>query len=139
MSGNEQMIRGSCLCGGVKFKVEGPFTDVLHCHCTMCQKAQGAAFRSRAGVRAANFHWIVGQELITYYESSPGNHRGFCKVCGSPIHSKFDDHPEVYGFPLGTLDDDPGVKPAFHVFVGNKAPWHDSTDDLPQFAELPAD
>jgi len=38
---------------------------------------------------------------------------------------------------LGTLDDDPGVKPEFHVFVGSKAPWHDITDDLPQWDEKP--
>jgi hypothetical protein len=136
---DKKMIRGGCQCGGVKFELTGPFTNVLNCHCTMCQKAQGAAFRSRASVKATNFHWIIGQELVTYYESSPGNHRGFCKVCGSPIHSKFDSYPDVYGFPLGILDDDPGVKPASHVFVANKAPWHDITDELPQFAQFPAD
>lgn len=38
---------------------------------------------------------------------------------------------------LGALDDDPGVKPKMHVFVGYKAPWFDITDELPQFPELP--
>jgi len=33
------------------------------------------------------------------------------------------------------LDDDPGVRPESHIFVGSKAPWYDITDDLPQFAE----
>jgi len=75
--------------------------------------------------------------LLTYYESSPGNHRGFCRVCGAPILTKLDDHPDVFGLPLGALDDDPGVKPAFHVFVGSKAPWHEITDSLPQFDALP--
>jgi len=41
------------------------------------------------------------------------------------------------GLPLGALDDDPGVKPKFHVFVAYKAPWFDITDELPQFPELP--
>lgn len=27
-----------------------------------------------------------------------------------------------YGFPLGALDTDPGVRPQRHVFVGSKAP-----------------
>ena len=45
--------------------------------------------------------------------------------------------PSNYGLPLGALDDDPGVKPKFHVFVANKAPWFDITDELPQFPELP--
>ncbi len=42
-----------------------------------------------------------------------------------------------FGLPLGALDDDPGVKPACHVFVASKAPWHDITDDLPRFDALP--
>jgi len=102
----------------------------------MCRKAHGAAFRSRARIRAADFRWVQGEELVTYYESSPGNHRGFCSVCGSPLLSRFDWDPSSYGLPLGALDDDPGVKPKFHVFVAYKAPWFDITDDLPQYPEL---
>lgn len=131
------MLRGSCLCGGVRYEIHGDLTGALNCHCTMCRKAQGSAFRSRARVNAGDFKWIAGQDLLTYYESSPGNHRGFCRVCGAPILTRLDDQPDVFGLPLGALDDDPGVKPAFHVFVGSKAPWHEITDSLPQFDALP--
>lgn len=41
--------------------------------------------------------------------------------------------------PAGTLDDDPGLKPAMHIFTASKAPWYDITDTLPQFDEFPAD
>ncbi len=131
------MLKGSCLCGGVRYEIHGDLTGALNCHCTICRKAQGSAFRSRARVNACDFTWIAGQDLLTYYESSPGNHRGFCRVCGAPILTKLDDQPDVFGLPLGALDDDPGVKPAFHVFVGSKAPWHEITDSLPQFDALP--
>jgi hypothetical protein len=105
----------------------------------MCRKAHGAAFRSRARVAAADFHWVQGEDLVTWFESSPGNHRGFCRVCGSPIVSRFDANPAVYGLPLGALDDDPQVRPALHVHVASKAPWHEITDRLPQFAQVPDD
>jgi len=131
------MLRGSCLCGGVRYEISGPLSYPLNCHCSMCRKAHGAAFRSRARVKADDFRWTQGAELVTYYESSPGNHRGFCRVCGSPLLSRFDHDPKFYGLPLGALDDDPGIKPGFHVFVAYKAPWYDITDELPQFAELP--
>jgi len=131
------MLRGSCLCGGVRYEISGPLSYPLNCHCSMCRKAHGAAFRSRARVKADDFRWMQGAELVTYYESSPGNHRGFCRVCGSPLLSRFDNDPRSYGLPLGALDDDPGIKPGFHVFVASKAPWYDITDELPQFAELP--
>ena len=39
-----------------------------------------------------------------------------------------------YGVALATLDDDPGVSPSFHSFVGSKASWFAITDDLPQYA-----
>ena len=131
------MLKGSCLCGAVSYEIHGRLSGALNCHCTMCRKAQGSAFRSRARVNASDFRFVCGAEMITYFESSVGNHRGFCKRCGSPVHSKFDQHPEVYGLPLGPLDDDPGVKPKFHVYVGNKAPWYEITDSLPQFNTLP--
>jgi hypothetical protein len=57
-------------------------------------------------------------------------------VCGSPVVTKFGG-ASYYGVPLGTLDDDPGVRPELHVYVANKAPWFTITDDLPQFAAGP--
>lgn len=131
------MLTGNCLCGGVKFRIDGPLSQALNCHCSMCRKAQGSAVRTRARVAAANFRFTAGEDLVTYFESSPGNHRGFCRVCGSPIHTKFDAHPDVLGLPLGVLNEDPGIKPKFHVFVGSKAAWHDITDNLPQYDTLP--
>jgi hypothetical protein len=132
------MLHGSCLCRGIRYEINGKLADTLNCHCSMCRKAHGAAFRSRARVRSADFRLTSGEELLTFFESSPGTHRGFCRVCGSPIVSKFDAYPALLGLPLGALDDDPGVRPQMHVYVASKAPWFTITDDLPQFAELPA-
>ena len=36
---------------------------------------------------------------------------------------------------LGSLVDDPGIRPTKHIFVGSKAPWFEITDDLPQLDE----
>jgi hypothetical protein len=130
-------LRGSCLCGGVRYEIHGALSGARNCHCSMCRKAQGAAFRSRASVRAADFRWTSGEDLVTFYQSSPGNHRGFCRVCGSPILSKFDWDNAQFGLPLGALDDDPGVRPQMHIHVASKASWFAITDDLPQFATHP--
>lgn len=131
------MLRGSCLCGSVRYEISGPLSGALNCHCSTCRKAHGAAFRSRARVNAKDFNWVQGEEFVTYFESSPSNYRGFCRVCGSPVLSKSDNDTSAYGLPLGALDDDPGVKPQLHIFVGSKAPWHEITDNLPQFQEYP--
>ena len=46
------LLAGSCLCGRVAYQITGPLTDALNCHCAMCRKSHGAAFRSRATVQA---------------------------------------------------------------------------------------
>jgi len=131
------MIHGSCLCRGVKYRIDGRLSDARYCHCSMCRKAHGSAFRARASVKSADFAFVTGEELVTFYESSPGTRRGFCRVCGSPIVSKFAAHPEYYGLPLGALDDDPGIRATSHVHVASKAPWFTITDDLRQLPEGP--
>jgi hypothetical protein len=140
-------LRGSCLCGGVKFEVTGPVERASNCHCSKCRKQHGAAFRSRARIRRLDLRWIQGEDLVKFYESTPGSFRGFCSVCGSPIINKFDERSrsagwrpsavEEYGIALATLDDDPGVRPQAHLFVGSKAPWFEITDDLPQHDTVP--
>jgi hypothetical protein len=129
------MLSGSCLCGKIKYEINGALFEALNCHCSMCRRAHGAAFRSRARVRADDFRWIAGEDLLTFYESSPGNYRGFCRICGSPILTKFDSDRSVVSLPLGGLDGDPGIRPQCHVYVASKAPWFAITDALPQFAE----
>lgn len=139
------VVRGSCLCGGVKFEIDGSLSQPLHCHCSRCRKQHGAAFCSR--VRAADFKWIQGEELVSYYQSSPGFRRGFCRVCGSPVVNRPGPtyrlaliNPAIaseLGVPLGILDDDPDVRAKCHVFVASKAPWFEITDDLPQHRDYP--
>ena len=125
------MISGSCLCGGVRFEAtEVPL--IVLCHCSMCRKANGAAFDAGAVVPSANFKLANGADLVETYESSPRNYRAFCRVCGSRVPSQTQDG-RFYWVPAGLFDDDPGVKPALHMFVGSKAPWWDINDSLPQF------
>jgi hypothetical protein len=71
--------------------------------------------------------------LLSEYQSSPGETRTFCSICGATLATFFRDNPDEIGLPLGTLDEDPGVRPSAHVFVGSKASWFEITDGLPQF------
>jgi hypothetical protein len=107
-----------------------------HCHCSNCRKARGAAFRSRVRVHIEDFKWLQGEELVKYFESSPGFHRGFCSVCGSPIVNRPDRTPEL-GIALGDLDDDPGVRSNATSSYRATRPGFEIADELPQHAELP--
>jgi hypothetical protein len=125
-------MKGSCLCRAVSYEVDR-LGSVVNCHCSMCRKATGAAFRTRAAVSADAFRWLSGEDRVSRYESSPGEFRTFCRVCGSTLPTFFRDRPQEIGLPLGTLDDDPGVRASAHVYATSKAPWFEITDELPQF------
>ena len=133
---NTKVLKGSCLCGGITYEISAPLTDVINCHCSMCRKAHGAVFRTRASVRTTDFTFLSGEDLLTYYESSPGERRSFCSVCGANMITKFSQFPDVYGFALGTLDTDPEIRIERHVFTRYKAPWYTITDDLLQIEDL---
>lgn len=130
------MIRGSCLCGGVRFELErvtGPFEL---CHCNRCRKVSGSAFVSGLGAQASDFRLISGRELIRHYdapllERPPAYRSTFCSRCGSPVP---DPAPGSGFFEVaaGTLDDDPGVRPDKHIFVELLPEWSPIGDDLPQ-------
>ena len=129
------MVRGSCLCGSVRYEVRGEFPRIVHCHCRMCRKAHGAAFGSYCEVPASQFRVVSGEADIATYESSPGVRRTFCRTCGATLQFITAKRPGMVDLAVGTLDDDPGVKPSLNIFVGSKAPWFDITDGLPQRAE----
>jgi hypothetical protein len=126
------MLKGSCLCGGVQYEINGELGTVTNCHCGLCRKMSGSAFSSGSTIPAASFRFVAGQELLKEWESSPGNHRVFCGRCGSPIVKKKDKDPDHLRFRPGTLDSDPGVKISKHTRVSSKAPWVEIKDGLPQ-------
>jgi len=132
------MIRGSCLCGRVRFELAGPAEFINHCHCSMCRKAHGAAFGSFLHANAAGFRWLTGQDEVVNYESSRGTFRAFCRTCGSNLPVLEDEGTHV-NVPAGTLDDDPKVRPIVHIHTASKAPWVEIGDNLPQFAGFPPD
>ena len=127
-------MKGSCLCTKVKYEVRGDIRGINYCHCTQCRKATGSAFGTSAAVSKDALHILSGQDHLCAYESSPGKKRVFCCACGSPLYSERDGDKQVY-IRLGTLDDDPGVRPEVHIHVASKAGWHQITDDLPKLNE----
>ncbi|WP_439359779.1 GFA family protein [Bradyrhizobium sp. DASA03007] len=75
------MIRGSCLCGAVRFEVDA-VRSLTHCHCANCRKLTGAAFATYAHVDADKFRFVAGADATVAYESAPGSFRHRCKTCG---------------------------------------------------------
>jgi hypothetical protein len=61
-------------------------------------------------------------------------HDTHCKACGSLLYSVVREGAFVH-IAMGTLVDEPSIRPTAHIFVGSKARWFTITDNLPQYDE----
>jgi hypothetical protein len=134
------MIRGSCLCGGVKFEIDRAVGPFELCHCSRCRKVTGSAFFAGLGALRSDVHLLQGRDLMKTYEapireSPPGFRSCFCGRCGSPLPD-LNSTSSLLEIPAGLLDDDPQTRPDKHIFVDIKSTWFHITDDLPQFDRI---
>ena len=131
-------VGGSCLCGAVAFEYEGEPLRMVNCHCSRCRRARSAAHASNLFVDAAGFRWLRGEEHVKRY-ALPEAVRftvAFCETCGSEM-PRVSAQAKHVNIPAGSLDDDPGVTPGLHIYVGSKAPWFEILDQLPAYDERP--
>jgi hypothetical protein len=131
----EKRHAGSCLCGGVRYEIDGELGAFGYCHCTSCRKASGSAHGANVGVDKGRFHLLAGAELLREYESSPGKLRVFCSRCGSPMYAYLTKSPDVIRVRLGSLDTPLHDRPRAHTWVSDKATWEPIEDSVPQFPE----
>jgi hypothetical protein len=130
------MRAGGCLCGGVRYEVQGPLAPIQLCHCGQCRKAQGGAFGANVPVAVANLRWRQGEALMREHRASPGKRRVFCGTCGSPLFSQRDDARDVLRLRVGTLDGDgAGLEVGFHIQTASKAVWWVIEDERPQYPD----
>jgi len=127
------MTTGSCLCGAIRFAIDGELAPIQICHCTQCRKAQGTPFATNIAIAKAAFRILQGGSLIAGYESSPGKQRMFCSRCGSPIYSRRDALPDIVRVRAGTLDGPLATRPSAHFHIASMANWWTIGDDLPRY------
>lgn len=128
-------LAGKCECGAVRYTVADEFLDAMNCHCSNCRAATGSAFKAFAGIECEKLEFTEGGDELAIVGEPDANHTR-CAACGSLLLSVVREGAYVH-VALGTLVDEPTIRPTKHIFVGSKAPWFEITDDLPQFDELP--
>lgn len=131
------MIHGSCVCGRVRYQVDGELEDFCHCHCSICRKIHGAAFASWGGILRDKFSWLAGGDEVSKYAFSDNADSVFCPNCSSTLLVDFKPEADMLYLAMGTVDGEVKCPPGFHQFVDSKAFWHDISDQLPQFGEWP--
>ena len=132
----EITLRGSCLCGEVKYEVTGEPARFFHCHCSRCRKATGTGHASNLFLQPGALKWIRGGEQVRSYKVPEASRfsNSFCGTCGSrlPRQAKGGD---IVMIPGGSLDDEPPIKPQARIFYGSRASWSCEGDALPVYPE----
>ena len=127
----KRTLRGACQCGAVTYTVADEFDFAVNCHCSICRRATGAAFKPTAGISQDKLQIAGGHDSIMMFNASTW-HDKRCGLCGSLLFAVVQNG--AYGHvAMGTLLDDPTIRPTAHIFVGSMAHWFTITDDLPQY------
>lgn len=115
---------GSCLCGKVRYMIEGQFERFYLCHCSRCRKDSGSAHAANLFSSAAKLTWLSGQSSVTTFHLPGTRHaRNFCATCGSALPL---DSAQMLVVPAGSLDTDIGLVPDGNIFTDSRASWdHD--------------
>ncbi|HZE29336.1 MAG TPA: GFA family protein [Gaiellaceae bacterium] len=129
-----RVLQGKCGCGAVHYEVADEFRYAANCHCSRCRAATGSAFKAFAGIERDKLTITRGADRLTAFGEEDLNDTR-CAECGSLLYSVVREGGWVH-VAMGSLVDDPSIRPSEHIYVGSKAPWFEITDELPQNDEL---
>jgi hypothetical protein len=77
---------GACLCGAIRFEIEGAFEHFFLCHCGRCRKDTGSAHAANLFATQAKLTWLSGAQHIKTFQLPQTRHtRSFCRECGSAV------------------------------------------------------
>ena len=127
-------LHGKCLCESIRYTVLDQFQYALNCHCSQCRRATGSPFKSFAGIEREKLQISQGSDQLLIFGDEK-NHDVRCQSCGSFLYSVVRDGAYAH-VTLGSLVDEPSIRPTAHIFVASKAAWFNITDDLPQHNEF---
>jgi hypothetical protein len=111
--------RGSCLCGAVRFEVDGPFPLLYQCHCSLCRKQGGSVSNTGLIVAADKFRWLGGEPLIGKWQRTTGFRSHFCQRCGAPAPNPLRDTGYMW-VPAGLLDNDTSLRIGAQLHLSSK-------------------
>lgn len=126
-------LKGSCLCGAIRYAVHADVTELRACHCTSCQKISGAGGTVNAIVPAKDFSIVQGTPKRYTKTADSGRilHRYFCGDCGSGIYSQREVTPERVVVRAGAFDNPPPMKLSAHIWTKSARNW-DAIDPAAQ-------
>jgi hypothetical protein len=122
-------VRGSCLCGGVRFELAEAPATLRYCHCESCKKLSGGAATINGRVSAKAIRILEGEDLLQTFQPEEGSAKTFCRACGSNLFGGGWPDSETASVRASSLDDPFDARPSSHIFVRSVAAWETLPDD----------
>lgn len=129
------VLQGSCLCGGVRFEIDGEFEPRSYCHCTSCKRLSGGAATANARARSDSIRITDGEDLLRTYTPEGGSAKTFCSACGSNLFGGGWPEREYCSVRLPAIDTPFEGRPTRHGFTRSVATWETLPDDGLERAE----
>jgi hypothetical protein len=122
-------VRGSCLCGGVKFELAEAPATLRYCHCESCKKLSGGAATVNARVPSKAIRILEGADVLQTFQPDQGSAKTFCSRCGSNLFGGGWPDSETASVRATALDDAFAARPSAHLYVRSVAAWETLPDD----------
>jgi hypothetical protein len=132
-------LAGGCLCGKIRYRLNGPILFVSQCCCRDCQKATGTGHTTIAGIERA--HVALDGEPATYTNSGDTGGevtRHFCGTCGGRLFTSGTLPGSVVMIQIGSLDDPDALTPQSVIYHKDAVAWDRFDPALPVFEGMPS-
>ncbi len=130
----DEMLRGSCLCGAVTFRISGKLGPADACHCSQCRKMTGHYLAS-VNVAVSDLE-LEGGDQVRWFDSSEQARRGFCPTCGSTLFWQANGSDRI-AVAMGAWDGATRTRIEMHIFVADKGDYYEIEDGARQYPRLP--
>ena len=137
---SQQILRGGCSCGEIRYLVTRPFLTVYICHCHRCQKRTGSAFSMSAVIAAEGLQIVEGELLPTArrLEGGETNLSWVCPTCYTRTHTRREGRRTI-NLRVGTLDETDKITPVAQIWTESAQPWAVVADDILSYPQQPTD
>jgi len=131
-------LTGGCLCGDIRYELEGPALFVGQCCCKDCQKATGTGHTTIIGVKRPQLT-VRGTPRAYACKGDTGGDvvRHFCERCGGRLYTTGSSIDEVVIIQAGSLDDPDAVTPESVIYTKDAPRWDFFDPALPKFPAMP--
>ncbi|HEY8518815.1 MAG TPA: GFA family protein [Gammaproteobacteria bacterium] len=132
------MLRGSCLCGGLRYEARGEPLFQGFCQCLDCRKV-GCGHYAAIGMPEQAVT-ITGEYRAFAKKGDSGKliYRHFCPTCGGMAFDKGEAMPGVVIINAALLEDPELFKPTSVIYASRALPWDHLDPGLPRFETMPA-